>query len=183
MKKHAADWPLDAPTPDQLKELFAQIASKRITRARLQDLLTPKKADNKAEALVPVPLKHDKTKDGWKLLERVEFYGQPFDFNLVEFLKPGESYVNGEEMKQRAIKLNAHLGQGHAEYLEANQDRIPKEFRGKYYLVFPGTVWQGSDGDRGVPCLYWFGDRWFLSFFWLGGGWYLNCRLVCLRHR
>ena len=130
--------------------------------------------------------KYDKAKSGWlekgwKLLEDVPFYGQPFDFDLVEFLKPGESYVNGEEMKQRAIKLNAHLGQGHAEYLEANQDRIPKEFRDKYYLVFPGTVWRGSGGDRYVPCLRWDGDRWCLHFGWLRVGWDSNDRLVCLR--
>ncbi len=156
---------------DRLRSKGQEWRAKKVAEALISD----------EQALVPVPLKHDKTKDGWKLLEHVEFYGQPFDFDLVEFLKPGESYVNGEEMKQRAIKLNAHLGQGHAEYLEANQDRIPKEFRDKYYLVFPGTVWRGSGGDRYVPCLRWDGDRWCLHFGWLRVGWDSNDRLVCLR--
>ncbi len=177
MKTHAADWAPEAPTPAQLKELFAQIASGRVTKQKMQTLLAIEK---KAEALVPVPLKYDKTKDGWTRLEHVEFYGQPFTPEMVEFLKQGESSVNGEVMKQRAKELNAHLGQGHAEYLLENQHLIPAEYRGNY-LVFPGTVWQGSDGDRYVPYLSWDGGRWCLDFDWLGDGWDDDGRLVRLR--
>lgn len=38
-KSHIAGWASDAPTPAQLKELFSQIASGRITKRRLQTFL------------------------------------------------------------------------------------------------------------------------------------------------
>ncbi|MBI4149711.1 hypothetical protein HY491_04640 [Candidatus Woesearchaeota archaeon] len=38
-KSHAAGWASDAPTPAQIKELFAQIESGRITKQRLQRVL------------------------------------------------------------------------------------------------------------------------------------------------
>lgn len=38
-KSHAAAWAPDSPTPDQLKEFFAQISSGRITKQRLQPFL------------------------------------------------------------------------------------------------------------------------------------------------
>ena len=123
---------------------------------------------------------YDKTKDGWTLLEDVPFSGA-FVPDIKEFLKSNESYVNGEVMKQRAKELNAHLGQHHAEYLLEHQDLIPKEWRGKYYLVFSGTVWQDRGGYRSVPYLRWYGGRWYLYFVWLGSGWCSSGRLVCLR--
>ena len=142
----------------------------------------------KEDAAVLTSFKHDKTKDGWTLLEPgPKFNGQQFAPDIVEFLKPGgllksgESSVNGEVMKQRAKELNANLGQRHAEYLLEHQELIPNEWRGKYYLVFPGTVWRDSDGRRGVPCLGWDGDGWYLYFSWLGNGWDSDGRLVLIR--
>ncbi|MEK9170410.1 MAG: hypothetical protein AAB674_02065, partial [Patescibacteria group bacterium] len=88
---------------------------------------------------------------------------------------------NGEVMKQRAKKLNANLGQHHAEYLLEHQDLIPKEWRGKFYLTFPGTVWRDRVGFRDVPCLSWDGGRWCLRFDWLRSVWGSGARLVCLR--
>lgn len=170
----------------QMKEIKGQMKRGALTSRHIQALIEHRNPFlKKAEALVPVPLKYDKTKDGWTRLEHVEFYlpdqgGQPFTPEMVEFLKQGESSVNGEVMKLRAKELNAHLGQGEAEYWLENQHLIPVECRGKY-LVFPGTVWQDSDGDRIVPCLGWRGDRWCLLFRWLGGGWVSYGRLVRLR--
>lgn len=138
-------------------------------------------------ATMLAPLKYDKTRDGWTLLEDVLFDlsgqdGKLFVPDIVEFLKPNEFFVNGEEMKRRGREeLNAHLGQHHAEYLMEHQELIPKEWRGKYYLVFPGTVWQGSYSRRLVPYLHWDGDRWCLDFHWLRGDWGPVGRLVCFR--
>ena len=122
--------------------------------------------------------KHDKTKDNWTLLEPgPELDSKPFKPDIKEFLKPNESYVNGEAMKQRAKELNAHLGQHHAEYLEEHPELIPKEWRDKY-LVFPGTVWQDRDGSRSVPYLRWGGGEWCLGFNRLRLGWGGDDRLV-----
>ena len=118
---------------------------------------------------------------GARRRSRLALDGKQFVPDIVEFLKPGESSVNGELMKQRAKELNAHLGQYHAEYLLEHQELIPKEWQGKYYLVFLGTVWQDRDGDRFVPYLSWDGDGWYLSFDWLRGDWDSSVRLVRLR--
>jgi len=107
--------------------------------------------------------KYDKAKDGWTLLEDVPFDGKQFIPDIVEFLQ-GESSVNGEVMKQRAKELNAHLGQHDAEYLLEHQELIPKKWRGKCDLVFPGTVWRNPLRACSVPCLSWSFDCWILHF-------------------
>lgn len=45
VKSHATGWPSDAPTPAQLKEFFAQIASGRVTKSRMQIFLRGKGID------------------------------------------------------------------------------------------------------------------------------------------
>ena len=124
--------------------------------------------------------KRDMRKEGWTLLENV-----PQSINSaidgVSFLKSGEDYVNGEEMVRRArLEFNANYGQEDAEWLLDHQNLIPAELR-KFYLVFPGTVWQCADGDRHVLYLYWGGGRWILSFSCLGVGWCSGDRLVSPR--
>lgn len=127
--------------------------------------------------LVSGTFKRDMRKEGWMLLENV-----PCRLNSiiegVSFLKGSETSVNGEEMARRArVELDAHYGQEDAEWALENQDKIPAELR-KFYLVFPGTIWQDSRGRRPVPGLNWYGDRWLLSFYWLGSVWLSRCRLV-----
>jgi len=105
--------------------------------------------------------KRDMTKDGWTLLERGPAQTlTAAGFDLVPFLKDRESYVKGDIMSARAVELRASLGQHDAEYLLENQHLIPTEYRGKYYLVFPGTKWRRAVGGVGVPVLVWRGDRW-----------------------
>jgi len=124
---------------------------------------------------------HDMRKDGWQLLEDCGFIPaitSVADLEPVSFLRDGEARVNGETMATRAKELKVALGQKQAEYLLEHQGEIPEEFR-KYYLVFPGTVWLGSDGYRLVPCLDWDGDKWCLSWIWLDVGfWSSDARLV-----
>ena len=121
--------------------------------------------------------KHDKTKEGWKLKQDVPFNG-PFLPDIVEFLKDGESKVMGHEMRGRALELDANLGQLDLEYLEDHQELIQTEWRGKYYLVAPGTVWQDLVGDLYVPCLRWSADQLVLRFDWLGDGYFGSARLL-----
>ncbi len=135
----------------------------------------------KACGLGPV-FQFDMTKEGWT--------GPPEDVDsrinsvsnleLLSFLKPGESYVNGEVMKKRAEEQNANFGQLDAEWLLDHQSEIPKEFR-KYYLVFPGTVWQDSSGRRYVAYLSWCDDGWYLVFDWLDCDWDSGSRLLSFR--
>ncbi|MBI2627098.1 MAG: hypothetical protein HYW77_02530 [Parcubacteria group bacterium] len=124
--------------------------------------------------------KRDMRKEGWTLLESVPHR----IFSAVDgisFLKEGETYVNGEEMVLRARReFNANYGQEDAEWLLENQSKISKELR-KYYLVFPGTIWQGSDGRWYVPYLHWRVGGWVLRFYRLGRAWHSRDRLVVPR--
>lgn len=179
------------PTPEQLlemyekldtqmKEIKGQMKRGSLNSRHIQALIEHRNPfPKKAEAAALVPFKYDKTKNGWKLLEDVPFDGKEFAFEAVEFLKPGESSVDGDAMRLRAKELNAHTSQRHAEWLLENQDRIPEELQGRC-LVFPDTVWQAFGGDRGVPYLYWDGGRWCLYWRWLGYVWFDNVRLVRL---
>src|SRR3989344_4812470 len=125
-----------------------------------------------------VSFKRDLAKEDYDftLLEDVPFDGKLFVPDIVEFLKTGESCVSSEVTTQRDTELNAHLGQRHAAHLLKHQKLIPKEWRGKYFLTFPGTVWWDSSGSRAIPYLYWYDGGWYLSFHWLRNVWRSDCR-------
>ena len=116
---------------------------------------------------------------GWELKEDVSESSiiSIADLELVPILNDGENSVSGKEMMKRAKKLNAMLGQRHAEYFLEHQEEIPEVFR-NYYLTFPETVWQDGGGDRRVPCLSWSGGQWYLSFSWLEDDWGSHDRLL-----
>lgn len=127
----------------------------------------------------PQKFQRDMAKEGWELVEDVS-EAQLLLVNQLElasFLLKGESYIQGEELVERAKKMQANLGQRQAEYLLDHQNEIPEEWR-QYYLVFPGTIWRAHYGLRRVPCLGWLGERWFLGFHWLGRRFGSNDRLL-----
>ncbi|OGZ43827.1 MAG: hypothetical protein A2719_02575 [Candidatus Ryanbacteria bacterium RIFCSPHIGHO2_01_FULL_45_22] len=120
----------------------------------------------------------DMRKEGWKLLEHIpRSVASVGALELVSFLEEGEGFISGDETVRRARGLNADYGQEDAEWLLEHQEEIPEEFR-KFYLLFPRTVWQGSDGDRRVVCLGWRGRRWDLGFAWLDDGFDSGSRLL-----
>ncbi len=120
----------------------------------------------------PTPFKYDKTKDGWKLIERgpIRRIADISKLKAEPFLEKGEGCVNGAVMRDRAKEKGCDFGQADLEYVLEHQDQIPKKLRG-FYLVFPGTVWRDSDGDRYVAYCGWGGGRWCLYFGWLGSDW------------
>lgn len=58
MTSDAARWGPDAPTPDQLKEFFAQVAARRITKDSLQEFMrhgaSPAMTSDEGEAAAPI---------------------------------------------------------------------------------------------------------------------------------
>ncbi len=119
--------------------------------------------------------------EGWKLIsDSGKKLVGTITLELVPILKEGEPNLPGVELIKRARELGADLGQHYAEAILANQHLIPKEWR-EFYLVFPGTVWQGPYDGRRVPYLYWGGRRWVLGFDWLECGWGVRSRLLRLR--
>ena len=118
--------------------------------------------------------------EGWELVDNDPNPVGTLELELSEFLEPGEKYVEGDVMRDRAKKSGLMLGEQHARALLEQQECIPEAWR-KFYLVFPGTVWRGRGGGLSVPYLYWYGGRWDLGFGWLGGGWVSGGRFVSLR--
>ncbi len=101
---------------------------------------------------------------GWEIIEDVA----PTDFKIsdlemVPFLEGGESYINGEVLRQRAVGLKANLGLADAKYFLDHQAEIPVEFQSEY-LVFTGTLLRDPDGNLLVAGLSWSGGRWELAF-------------------
>ncbi len=127
-------------------------------------------------------LEHDKTKDGWELVEdAVEPAGVSGDtIELATFKAEGEEDLYGEEVVDRVLALDGMLGQRHAEYLLAHQDEIPEDFQ-RYSLIFPGTIWRSPEGNHQVPCANWRQGSWELTFGIVEGGFDANDRLVRLR--
>lgn len=79
-------------------------------------------------------------------------------YELVPYLKEGESSVTGDTMVERAQEFNANLGEEDGRFILKHQTEIPEEFRGKFYLVF--TAWRIPSNPQSVACLYWVGYRW-----------------------
>lgn len=73
-----------------------------------------------------------------------------------------------KELKHEFV-LNANL----LDYLLANQNLIPQEWKGKV-VFFWGTIYRDSDGNLYVRCLYWDGSQWSWRFLWLVHGWVSN---------
>jgi len=119
--------------------------------------------------------------EGWELKsDNGKMLVGTVTLELFEVLQEGDGdYISGDEMMKRAQKLGVDWNQKTAEFLLTNQHLIPESWRG-YYIIFPGTVWQGSDGCHRVPYLHWRGRRWALDFYWLGYDWGEDDRFLCL---
>jgi hypothetical protein len=124
----------------------------------------------------------DKRKQGWKLNEDVGFEPKVTavtEFELVEYLKKGETFITGDELVRRAkAELAANLGQRHLEWLLDHTEDIPYWWK-KFYIVAPGTKWFRPDHFRVIPGLTWMGNHWDISFDWVGAGhWFEQSRLL-----
>ena len=97
-------------------------------------------------------------------------------YELVPFLKEGESWVSGDTMVERANKLDANLNGFECDFFLKNEDKIPSEYREKFYLIF--TTYREASGVRSVACLGWSGGRWYLRWGWLASRWFEDGRLV-----
>lgn len=107
-----------------------------------------------APELIPEYTDEDGNKRKWKIVEDVV----PSNFDISKlvpklFLYGGDPRrINGEEMRERAVMLKCNLGLCDAKRLLAEQDKIPKEFRG-FGIPFTGTLLRDSYGRLHIPCL------------------------------
>lgn len=106
----------------------------------------------------------------------VEFTIGGRTYELVPFLKEGESCVSCDAMVERAKELNANLGQDDGEFILKNQEEIPQEFRKKFYLVF--TAWRNPSNPQGFACLAWGDGRGYQGWLCPDDDWGAGGRLV-----
>jgi len=95
-------------------------------------------------------------------MKKVVFRIGNINLELVDFFKPGEHLVEGDEVIQRAKALGADLGEELAEELLENKDCIPEEI-GEFDIVFPGTIRQIEFSERKIkviPYLHKQGRNW-----------------------
>lgn len=121
--------------------------------------------------------------EGYKVVRDV----QPtlnLDISKLKFrsfikISDDQDYINSEEMSKRAVDLLGNLGLVDGKRLLAEQDKIPVDFRGNFYIPFPGTVWCDPNGHLSIPCLFWDDIQWILYFHWLEDDWDGRGRLAC----
>lgn len=76
-------------------------------------------------------------------------------------LKQDESEIRADLVRQRATELLGNRSLADGFYMLANQDDILGEFADSVsYIILPGTLLCGRDGEKGMACLYVDGDRW-----------------------
>lgn len=96
---------------------------------------------------------------------------------FIDYLKPEETYVVGEEMLRRGG--DEMTGKEDLEYYQAHPDLL-KNYKDKF-LIFGGYSKLDSNDSRDVASLRWVGDRWILFWDWLGRGFYRDALLVRAR--
>lgn len=97
-------------------------------------------------------------------------------YEILSFLKKGESCVTGHTMVERAFGMNANLGEDDGQYLLDHQDGIPVALRGKVVFVF--TDWRHPFDSSDVLFVYWRDGRWVRDWAWLGDDWNDNGRVL-----
>lgn len=86
-------------------------------------------------------------------------------YDMLSFLRGDETSVKGHTIVERAIEMNAHLGEDDGQYLLDNQRDIPVALRGKVAFVFTDWRHVGVISDS-VYFVYWNDYRWIR--FWYG---------------
>ena len=128
-------------------------------------------------AAIPAPrgisddLKNDQAAEGWRLVEDVteptEISGDSIQVRTLT--EDGGVDLFGDEVVEKVQAIESRLGQRHAEFFLDHPEQISEDYQ-KYMLVFPGTIWFGTDNNHQVPCLTYRQGAWELIFGILEGG-------------
>ena len=102
----------------------------------------------------PAKLLTDKKEDGWKLIQNNNSTGE-CSLGVVELLMGVPTSVSSP----LEINNKSNLGQLHAEQLMEDQKVVPWQWR-QFILIFPGTLWENSFGERRVPHMIYANNRW-----------------------
>lgn len=104
---------------------------------------------------------------GWKVEEhhkggQLEWNSENIALYLSEKQKNG-SFIEGNKLRQELQDqpvLNANV----LDYLLANPNLIPEEWKGKY-ICFWGTIYRNGNGNLSVRYLNWYGEQWYWYYY------------------
>ena len=96
-------------------------------------------------------------------------------YEILDFLREGETSVTRHTMVERAKEMNAHLGGDDGQNFLDNQKDVPASVRD---LMFVFTDWRRPDYSEDVYCVYWCGGRWVQNWYWLDNLWYDYFRVL-----
>lgn len=111
--------------------------------------------------------------NGWTVEEHIKGGQLAWDKAKVALhLEPEQQnskVIVGNELRKR-LENEPVLNANTLDYLLANPDLIPDEWKGRY-IFFWGTIYRNSVGDLCVRGLFWRSGRWYWSSIWLGSAW------------
>ena len=181
---HVTGWASDAPTPAQIKELFAQIESGRVTKESLQAFLRGETIES-----FPISVDYGQTLASMIASCKLDWVNSgitqknfPFTGNgkielLPELVHFGKGISSDNALKE--IDLRG-LRPATLPELLAFGTKYPEKQR-EFPVVALGSVWTSSGGNRYVPDLYENDSKRRLSLGWCGGDWDDNCRFLSVR--
>lgn len=159
MEKKTVDVNYNKVTGKAFKEIDPRLLDKAMRNVKAFLLLLNEIILDLASGKSHAFFAEDKTREGWKLIENV-----PFDETSITRFEPVYPIRKGEytgltphEMRKRAEKLNANLGQCHAEHLLNNPQLfiedlpLPGGFHFVTEIIFPGTVWYAPGQGFNMP--------------------------------
>ena len=102
-------------------------------------------------------------------------------FSLVPYIRSTDinGYINGDELRKRAVELHGNRGQHDGERIVKLQSKIPVEYRRQHYIPLPGTLYRHrSSQELYVPILYGNSVEWFLDLRYVELGFFVCGRLL-----
>ena len=165
-------------------DLSRVVSDKQLRRA-IAELIAGEKAET-----FPVVVNYDMTLAAMIAAGRYNFIND----SITDEHFPLQTGVGSVEVTIQLVHFNRYISSDDAiseldrqglrpvwlEELLAFGAAYPENQR-EFPVVALGSVWRGSDGRRGVPCLWSGSDGRDLRLGWCGGGWDGRCRVAAVR--
>jgi hypothetical protein len=105
------------------------------------------------------------------------------EYDILTFASEVEQMVSGHTMVDRAVFMEADLGEEDGQYVLDHQQDIPVLFRGRIEFVF--TSWRRRENNEDIHFISWDSDksRWVKTFWLLTEGWFCRGRVLRPKHK
>lgn len=183
---HVAGWASDSPTPAQLKEFFAQIASGRVTGSKLQEFLRGGKQDGNS---FTVTIDYNQTLE--QMIATGRYDWKDGDINVKHFPLIGSGRF---EIALELIHFNRVINTSDALKEIDQRGYCPgtiaellalgaaqPELQQQFPIIALDSVWLSPDGRRRVALLGEDASERSLCLGWFEYDWYEYCRFLVVR--